>query len=194
METASTCVHSAAPLVAANIPRPLDCGAILAFPQRCAATTVVEFRRSVDAFIIISHTRDGACIQVVGTEAQAGFRRALFPTSGIAFSRLGRGMRGGSGRGGRGLMAPVDRRIPTPACGALGRRGILGWGVTWDTATLCGSPVIASRRAACVLGWGRRVGRSPIWQTAVPGGPIELAAATTRRSNVPRNDEWDQRG
>jgi hypothetical protein len=168
---------NAAPLVAANIPRPFDCGAILAFPQRCAATTVVEFRRSVDAFIIIS-LRDGACIQVFRTEAQAGFRRALFPTSAIAISRLGRGIRGGSGRWGRGFMAPVDRRIPTPACGALGRRGVLGRGVTWDTATLCGSPVIASRRAACVLGWGRRVGRSPMWQTAVPAGPTVSKSST----------------
>lgn len=65
----------------------------------------------------------------------------------VAISRLGRGVRGRGLRGARGFMAPVDRRVPSPALAALRRRVVLGRGVAWDTAALLGSPIMGSRRA-----------------------------------------------
>lgn len=77
--------------------------------------------------------------------------------------RLGRRVGGGWGRGSRRLMASVDCRIPSPTFGALRRRRVGGSRVAWDTATLLGAPVIASGRAVCTLGWGRR---SLWWSTS----------------------------
>lgn len=91
-------------------------------------------------------------------------------------------------------MAFLNRRIPSPAFGALRRRRVGGSGVTWDTATLLISPVIASGRAVCALGWGRRLRRSTFWQTTVLGGPPEFIVFATLRTNGGRNNEWDQGG
>ncbi|KIM44390.1 hypothetical protein M413DRAFT_352237 [Hebeloma cylindrosporum] len=85
---------------------------------------------------------------------------------------FGRWLGGGRGRGGRRWMASVDRRIPSPALGALRGRRVGGSGIAWDTATLLGSPVIAGGRAVCALGRGRgRLGWSTFRQTTVLGGP-----------------------
>jgi len=86
-------------------------------------------------------------------------------------ARLGGGVRVGGGGGAWRFVATVDRRIPSPTLTTCRRRGVRGSGVTWDTATLLFPPVIVSRRAVCVLGWRRGVGRSAFWQTAVLGFP-----------------------
>lgn len=127
--------------------------------------------------------------------------------------RLGRRVGGGWGRGSRRLMASVDCRIPSPTFGALRRRRVGGSRVAWDTATLLGAPVIASGRAVCTLGWGRR----SLWwstsrQTTVLRGPPvsrsseisivrkapsyspEFVVLATPRTNRGGKNEWDQGG
>jgi hypothetical protein len=167
---------NAAPLVAADIPCTFDFGAILTLSQRRAATTRFEFRRSVEALVVTSQAVDGACIQVIRTGACTSFKRALLPV--IIVTRLVRGVRGWGSRGGRGFVALVNCGVPSPALAALRRRRVGGTRVTRDTTSLLVSPVMISRRAVCVLGRGRGVGRSPFRQTAVLGFP------TVARSSI----------
>lgn len=176
---------SAAPVMAADIPCAVNLGTILAFPQRCATTTRFKLRGRVEALIITRQARDGACIQAARAGGCACFKGAFLVVSATlvtmisptvaALTRFGRRMGGGWSRGSRGFMASLDRRIPSPTFGALRRRRVGGRGVAWDTATLLGPPVIASRRAVCALGWGRgSLWWSTFRQTTVLGGPPVL--------------------
>ena len=127
--------------------------------------------------------------------------------------RFGRRVGGGWGRGSRRSMASMDRRIPSPAFGALRRRRVGGSGVAWDTATLLGSPIIASGRAVCTLGRGRRsLWWSTFRQTTVLRGPPvsrsseismvkkassyspEFVVLAILRTGRGRKNEWDQGG
>lgn len=112
----------------------------------------------------------------------------------VAIARFGRRLGGRWGRGSGGFMASVDRRIPSPAFGALRRRGVGGSRVAWDTATLVVPPVIASGRAVCALGWGRGSWWTTFRQTTVLRGPPEFIVIATLRANSGGNNERDQGG
>jgi hypothetical protein len=149
-------------LLAPDVPRARDGGAVLALSQRRTSTARLELSRGVNALIVVGREPgDGAGVKTGGAEGGRAFVSMTLPAGA---ARRVRRRRRRVGRGER--KAHVKVRVPSPSVPALRGRVVGGSWVRRSAAALLRVPIVIGGRAVVTFGGRGRSRRAAVGQAA----------------------------